>query len=92
MARCAITNVSLKDIPNIIKEFQRLNYEVCVSKRFKHEPTSSYFYIAIQLDKCIMRLNSHVGTVRTQITNTQNMNNSDMSTQKTPNLHVCSTQ
>ena len=39
----------------------------------------------------MMRLNLHVGLVRTQITNTQNMNNSEMSTQKTHNLHVCST-
>ena len=37
-----------------------------------------------------MRLNSHVGTVRMQMTNTQNMNNYDTGTQNTHNLHVCS--
>ena len=38
-----------------------------------------------------MRLNFHVGPVRTQMNNTQKMNNSDKSKQDNPNLHVCST-
>ena len=38
------------------------------------------------------RLNSYVDPVRTQVNNTQNMNKYDTSTQKTHNLHVCSTE
>ena len=34
-----ITNVSLNDISNTIKEFEKLPYEGCVQKRSKHEPT-----------------------------------------------------
>ena len=48
-------NVSEKDISKIIKEFEKiekLNYE---KKRPKYEPTDSYFHLAIQLAKCMMR-------------------------------------
>ena len=38
------------------------------------------------------RLNLHVGPVRTQMNNTQKMNNSDMSIKNNPNSHVCSTE
>ena len=41
--RHAITNVSLKDIYNIIKDCENLPYEGYVRKIFKHEPTYSYF-------------------------------------------------
>ena len=37
-ASYSITNVSLKDISNIIKEFDRLPYEGYVQKRTKCEP------------------------------------------------------
>ena len=60
-------------------------------KRYKNEPTDNYFYLAGKLAKCLVRLNSHVGPVITQMTNTKKMNNFDMITQKTHNLHVCST-
>ena len=53
-------------------------------KRPKHEPTDSYFYLARQLAKCMMRANAfnfHVEPVRTQMTNTQQI----------PILQVCST-
>ena len=76
----AITNVSLKDISNTINEFERLPYEGYVWKRPKNEPTDSYFYLARHIVKFMMRLNSHVGPVRTKMTNTQNMNSSEMST------------
>ena len=36
------------------------------------------------------RLNLHVGPVRTKITRTKNMNNSEMIMQKTSNFHDCS--
>ena len=54
-SRYAIVNVSEKDISKIIKEFEKiekLNYE---KKRPKYEPTDSYFHLAIQLVKCMMR-------------------------------------
>ena len=44
-------------------------------KSSTHEPTHGYFYLARNIDMCKMRLNSHIGPVRTQSTNTQNMNN-----------------
>ena len=89
-ARYTITNVSLKDISNITKKFDKLPYEGYVRKSSKYEPTDSLFYLARQIAKCIMRINSHVGLVRTKMTNTQNMKKSVMCMQKTPNLHVCS--
>ena len=52
-------------------------------------PTDSYFYLSIQLEKCTMTLNVRICPVRTQISNTQRMNNSEMSTQKMNNLYVC---
>ena len=42
----AITNVSKKDISNIIKEFEILPYKGYVQKRLKHEPTNSYYYLS----------------------------------------------
>ena len=59
-------------------------------KRSRHEPTDSYFYVSRQLVKSIMRLNLHVGPVRTQMTNTQKMNIYEMNKQNIPNLYVCS--
>ena len=44
-ARYAITNVSMKDISKIIKEFEKLPYKGYVHNRPKHEPTTSYFYL-----------------------------------------------
>ena len=38
----------------------------------------------------MIRLNSHVGPVRTQISNAQKMNHSEMSTQNIPNEYVYS--
>ena len=89
-ARYAITNVSIKDISKIIKEFEDFTYEGYVGKSSKNVPTSSYLYISRHFSKCTTRFNMCVGPVRTQMTNTKSMNNSDMSTQKIPNLHVCS--
>ena len=67
-------------------------YEDYVQKRSNQETTDSYFYLAIQFVKCMMRLNFHVGPVRTQLTNTQNMNISEMNTQNIPNLHIFSSE
>ena len=43
-ARYNITNVIIKYILRIIKEFEKLTYKVYVWKRLKHEPSESYFY------------------------------------------------
>ena len=62
-ARYAITNVSLKEISRIIKEFEKLPYESYARKRTKHEPINSYFYLERQLSKCMARsdtFNLHV--------------------------------
>ena len=44
-ARYAITNISMKYLVKIIKEFEKLPYKGCVRKRPKHEPTDSDFYL-----------------------------------------------
>ena len=59
------TNVSLKYIYKIIRKFEKLPYEGYVHKRYKHVLTVSYFYTAIHIAKCIMRINFYVGPVRT---------------------------
>ena len=72
----------MKDISKIIKEFENLPYKVYVHNRTKHEPTDSYFYLARQIAKCIMRayaFNFHVEPVRTEITATQHI----------PVSHIC---
>ena len=72
----------MKDLSKVIKKFEKLTYMGYVRKSPKHEPTESYFYLARQLAKCMMRdyvLNSYGDPIRTEIT----------STQQTPILHVC---
>ena len=78
--RFDITNVSLKDISKIIKEFEDIPYEGYFRTRSKHMPAESSFCLARHLAKCMMRLNMRVGPVRIQMTNTQKMNNTEMST------------
>ena len=63
-----ITNINMKDISNIIREFEKLPYKGYVRNITKHEPTDSYFYLARQISKCIMRsdaFNFHFDPVRT---------------------------
>ena len=67
-ARYDITDVIMKDISNIIKEFEQSPYKVYVQKSTKHEPTDSYLYLSIQLAKCMMRVyafNSNLDPVKT---------------------------
>ena len=67
-SRYAIVNVSKKDLSNIIREFEKLPYNSYERRSPKHEPTDSYFYLAIHLTKCMMRvdaLNSEIYTVST---------------------------
>ena len=54
-ARYAIRNISEKDLSNIIKEFEKIGKLPYEKKRPKHEPTDSYFHLARQLAKCMMR-------------------------------------
>ena len=69
--RYAFENISKKDLSNIIGEFEKLPYEIYDNKRPKNEPTDSYFYLARNLEKCMMRadtLNSQGYPVRTEMT------------------------
>ena len=70
-ARYAIGNVRKKDLSKIIRVFEKLPYESYEKKRSKHELTDSYYYLATNLAKCMMRadsLNLNVYPVRTEIT------------------------
>ena len=74
----------MKDLSKIIREFEKLPYKSYERRRPKNEPADSYFYLARQLENCMMRsdvLNSHVFPVRTKMTVTKQI----------PALHVCST-
>ena len=57
-------------------------------KSSKHMLTDSYLCLEIHLAKCMMTFKMRVGPVRMQITNTQKMRNSEVSTQKIPNLRA----
>ena len=73
-SRYSITNVSMKEIHNIIKEFEKLPYEGYVRKRPKHEHTDSYFYLYIYLAKCMIRadtFNSQFDPIIMQMTSMQ---------------------
>ena len=67
-SRYSIINVSMNDLSNIIREFEKLPHRSYDRRRPKHEPTESYFYPGRYIEKCMMRaddLNSHVYDVRT---------------------------
>ena len=70
-ARYAVINVSKKDLSNIIREFEKFQKSPYENNMPKHEPTDSYFYLARQLTKCMMRsdtLNCHDYGGYTEIT------------------------
>ena len=74
----------MKDLLKIIREFDKLPYKIYDRMRPKHDPTGSYFYLARQLVKCMMRydaLNLHVYPLRMEITGKKQIMIS----------HVCST-
>ena len=54
-ARYAIENVSKKDLSKLIREFDKFDKLPYFNNRPKHEPTDSYFNLARQLAKCMMR-------------------------------------
>ena len=53
--RYALGNVSEKDLSRIIKDFEKIEKLPYEKKIPKHEPTYSYFHLARQLAKCMMR-------------------------------------
>ena len=77
-----ITNISIKDLSKIIKEFEKLPYKGYVTKSPKHEPNNSYLYLARQIYNFMMRsdaLKLHVDPIRTEMTGMQQI----------PILHIC---
>ena len=54
-ARYAIGNVSMKDLSNKIKEFEKFVKIPHLKRTPKHEPTLSYFHLVECLRKCMMR-------------------------------------
>ena len=78
--RCAIVNISKKDLSKIIRDFEKFEKLPYEKKRPKHEPTYRYFCLARQLVHCMMRadaLNWHGYGGYTEMTD--------------PSLNVCST-
>ena len=64
----------MKDLSKIIREVEKLPYEIYERERPKNEPTESYFYLARQLAKCMTRsdaLNSYVYPARMEMTATK---------------------
>ena len=53
--RYAIGNVSMKDLSNKIKEFEKIVKVPLLKRTPKHEPTLSYFHLVECLRKCMMR-------------------------------------
>ena len=45
----------MKNLSNIIREFDKIPYTIYERRRPKHESTDSYFYLARQLEKFMMR-------------------------------------
>ena len=45
-SRCAIVNVSMKDLSNIIRGFEKLPYKSYDRRSPKHDPTDSYVYLS----------------------------------------------
>ena len=61
----------MRDLSKIIRDIEKLPYKNYESRRPKHDPTDSYFYLDGHIANCMMRadaLNSHVDPVRTEIT------------------------
>ena len=45
----------MKDLSNITREFEKLRYKSYDRRRPKHDPTDSYFYLARDIAKFMMR-------------------------------------
>ena len=53
-ASYAIVNVSMKDLSNIIKEFEKIVKVPYVKRIPKYEPTSSYYHLVRFIVECMM--------------------------------------
>ena len=58
-ARYAIGNVSMEDLSNKIKEFEKFVKVPYLKRIPKHEPTLNYFHLVECLRKCMMRSGDH---------------------------------
>ena len=58
-ARYAIRNVSMKDLSNIIKEFEKIFKVPYVKRTSKHEPTYSYYHLVKFISECMMISDEH---------------------------------
>ena len=54
-ARYVIGNVSMKDLSDIIKKFEKIGKEPYVKRIPKHEPTSRYYHLVRCIAECMMR-------------------------------------
>ena len=62
-ARYAIGNVSMKDLSNKIKGFEKIVKVPYLKRTPKHDPTLSHFHLVVCLRECMMRCgenNHHV--------------------------------
>ena len=55
----AIRNVSMKDLSNIIKDFEKIVKVPYVKRIPKHEPTSRYYHLVRCISECMMRSDEH---------------------------------
>ena len=78
---CAIGNVSMKDLSNIIKEFEKIVKVPYVKMIPKHESTSSYYRLVGCIAECMMRsdeYNWHVhGSYEEETALSSNVNDTD---------------
>ena len=49
----------MKDLSNIIKEFEKIVKVLYVKRIPKHEPTSSYYHLVRCIAECMMRCDEH---------------------------------
>ena len=49
----------MKDLSNIIKEFEKIGKVPYVKRITKHEPNSSYYHLVRCISECMMRSDEH---------------------------------
>ena len=80
-ARYAIVNISMKDLSNIIKEFEKIVKVTYVRRIPKYEPTSSYHNLVGCIAECMLRCredNQHVhGGYAEETAPSSNVNDTD---------------
>ena len=57
--RYAIGNVSMKDLSNIVKKFEKIGKVPYVKRIPKHEPNSSHYHLVRCIAECMMRSDKH---------------------------------